>query len=205
MGPRELLHRKVTVALPKRRDGVTVGVDRRRSCVVQRRQPIGAQLLDSDRLTRDELVSGRLLPDLGQRVAGLLLGGETAAHLLALPGLWVLTGADCNLAAHNGFPGRRSVMVTLRICGGRCCLSHRTHPSLRRPNICTSLLKGSSRLPISNWRPTSLRALSFGVRVWTRWPRCRCGGRPSVESLRAHRPRSRRRVRPPAMSRAATR
>jgi hypothetical protein len=30
--------------------------------------------------------SGRLLPDLGQRIAGLLLGGETAAHLLTLSG-----------------------------------------------------------------------------------------------------------------------
>jgi len=57
------------MALPKRGQGVRVGIQCRRASIVQRRQPILAEFLHIDRLARHERISGRLLPNLGQRVA----------------------------------------------------------------------------------------------------------------------------------------
>ena len=105
VGPRQLLRGEMPVLFAQRGQAVRVAVDRRRAGVVQRGEPVRAQLLDRHRLARHEGVGGRLLADLGQRIAGLLLGGVTAAHLLALTRFRVHPRIDRKLISHNGFPG----------------------------------------------------------------------------------------------------
>lgn len=91
------------MTLPERRKRVFVRVERGRTRVVERRQPICAQVLNGDRLPRNEHVSGGLLADLGQHIAGQLLSGVPPAHLLTLPGRRALAGVERKLLPYNGF------------------------------------------------------------------------------------------------------
>lgn len=105
------------MALPQRRQRVPIGVERRRAGVVQRGQPVGAQLVDGDRFARHELVGGRLLADLSKRIAGLFLCRVPAADLLPPARLRIEPCVDRKLVPDNGFPGFAVGDFDLLICG----------------------------------------------------------------------------------------
>lgn len=103
VGTSQLLRGQMTVLLLQRRQALAVVGDCRRSCVVQRGQPVLGELINRDGLPCDEGISRHLLGDLSWCVAGLLLGGVPPPHLLAAPGLRIGAGIQRNLLSHNRF------------------------------------------------------------------------------------------------------